>query len=56
MNDNVSFVAGQEVMPNGTVYAATKHAVRTLCEGLWMDVTPYDIRTAVITPGTTAML
>jgi NAD(P)-dependent dehydrogenase (short-subunit alcohol dehydrogenase family) len=36
------------------VYAATKHAVRALSEGLRQGVTPYNVRTTVISPGAVA--
>ncbi len=48
---NVSSVAGHKVIPPGTVYCATKHAVRAITEGLRAEVTPYNIRTTVISPG-----
>lgn len=48
---NVSSVAGQKVRAGGVVYAATKHAVRVISEGLRMEVKPYNIRTTVISPG-----
>jgi NADP-dependent 3-hydroxy acid dehydrogenase YdfG len=48
---NVSSVAGHKVGPGFAVYAATKHAVRALSEGLRQEVKPYDIRTTVISPG-----
>jgi NADP-dependent 3-hydroxy acid dehydrogenase YdfG len=51
---NVSSVAGHKVGPGFTVYAATKHAVRALSEGLRQEVKPYDIRTTVISPGAVA--
>src|SRR4028118_328280 len=41
---NVSSVAGHKVGPTFAVYSATKHAVRTLSEGLRMEVKPYNIR------------
>lgn len=47
----VSSVAGHKVRPPGTVYTATKHAVRVISEGLQMVVKPYNIRTTVISPG-----
>ena len=43
--------AGHKVRPGGAVYAATKHAVRVISEGLRQEVKPYDIRTTVISPG-----
>ena len=48
---NVSSVAGHKVGPGGAVYAATKHAVRVISEGLRQEVKPYNIRTTVISPG-----
>jgi NADP-dependent 3-hydroxy acid dehydrogenase YdfG len=48
---NVSSVAGHKVRTGGAVYAATKHAVRVISEGLRQEVKPYDIRTTVISPG-----
>jgi NADP-dependent 3-hydroxy acid dehydrogenase YdfG len=48
---NVSSVAGHKVIPPGTVYCATKHAVRAITEGLRSEVTSYNIRTTVISPG-----
>ena len=51
---NVSSVAGHLVRPGTAVYAATKHAVRALSEGLRQEVKPYNIRTTVISPGAVA--
>jgi NADP-dependent 3-hydroxy acid dehydrogenase YdfG len=51
---NVSSVAGHKVGPGGAVYAATKHAVLALSEGLRQEVKPYNIRTTVISPGAVA--
>lgn len=51
---NVSSVAGHKVGPGFAVYAATKHAVRALSEGLRQEATPYNIRTTVISPGAVA--
>src|ERR1043165_1394894 len=48
---NVSSVAGHKVTPSGTVYCATKHAVRVISEGLRQEVKPYNIRTTIISPG-----
>ena len=48
---NVSSIAGHKVRPGNAVYAATKHAVRVISEGLRMEVKPYNIRTTVISPG-----
>jgi NADP-dependent 3-hydroxy acid dehydrogenase YdfG len=51
---SVSSVAGHKVGPGSSVYAATKHAVRALSEGLRQEVKPYNIRTTVISPGAVA--
>ncbi|KVT95941.1 oxidoreductase [Burkholderia ubonensis] len=51
---NVSSVAGHKVGPGGTVYAATKHAVRVISEGLRQEVKPHNIRTTIISPGAVA--
>ncbi|MEN3112761.1 SDR family oxidoreductase [Uliginosibacterium paludis] len=51
---NVSSVAGHKVGPSGAVYAATKHAVRALSEGLRQEVKPWNIRSTIISPGAVA--
>jgi NADP-dependent 3-hydroxy acid dehydrogenase YdfG len=51
---NVSSVAGHKVRPGSTVYAATKHAVRVISEGLRQEVTAYNIRSTIISPGAVA--
>lgn len=51
---SVSSVAGHKVRAGGAVYAATKHAVLALSEGLRQEVKPYNIRTTVISPGAVA--
>jgi NADP-dependent 3-hydroxy acid dehydrogenase YdfG len=51
---NVSSVAGHKVRAGAAVYAATKHAVLALTEGLRLEVKPYNIRTTVISPGAVA--
>ncbi|MGO8908819.1 MAG: SDR family oxidoreductase [Bradyrhizobium sp.] len=51
---NVSSVAGHLVRPGTAVYAATKHAVRVISEGLRQEVKPYNIRSTIISPGAVA--
>lgn len=51
---NVSSMAGHKVGPGWVVYAATKHAVRVISEGLRMEVKPHNLRTTVICPGAVA--
>ena len=48
---NVASDAGHKVHPTEAVYAATKHAVRALSEGLRQEVKPYGLRTTIISPG-----
>jgi NADP-dependent 3-hydroxy acid dehydrogenase YdfG len=42
------------VRPGSAVYAATKHAVRVISEGLRQEVKPYNIRSTIISPGAVA--
>jgi NADP-dependent 3-hydroxy acid dehydrogenase YdfG len=51
---NVSSVAGHKIRPGSAVYAATKHAVRVISEGLRQELKPHNIRTTVISPGAVA--
>jgi NADP-dependent 3-hydroxy acid dehydrogenase YdfG len=51
---NVSSVAGHKVSPGGAVYSATKYGVRVISEALRQEVTPYNTRTTVISPGAVA--
>ena len=49
---NIASVFGIKVFaPGGTVYCATKAAVRTLTEGLRMEIHADKIRTTIIDPG-----
>jgi Short-chain alcohol dehydrogenase of unknown specificity len=48
---NVSSDAGHDVHAGSAVYAATKHAVRALSDGLRQEATPYGLRTTIISPG-----
>jgi NADP-dependent 3-hydroxy acid dehydrogenase YdfG len=49
---NVSSVAGRRPFPGGTVYAATKFAVRCISAGLRLELSPTDkIRVTDIAPG-----
>ena len=52
---NMASVLGIKVLaPGGTVYSATKAAVRTLTEGLRLEVHAHKIRTTMISPGAVA--
>ncbi len=48
---NIGSISGKKVYPNGSVYCATKHAVRALSEGMRMDLLPFGIRVTEICPG-----
>jgi len=48
---NMGSMAGKTVYPNGSVYCATKHAVKALNTGMRMDLLPYGIRVTEICPG-----
>jgi NADP-dependent 3-hydroxy acid dehydrogenase YdfG len=44
-------VAGQEVYPGGTVYCATKHAVRAIYRGARLDAAGTGVRFTTVDPG-----
>ena len=48
---NLGSVAGRWVYPNGSVYCATKHAVKAISEGLRSDLVGQNIRVTNIEPG-----
>jgi NADP-dependent 3-hydroxy acid dehydrogenase YdfG len=48
---NLGSVAGKWVYPNGSVYCASKHAVRAISEGLRIDLNGTNIRVTDIEPG-----
>ncbi|MFY0760895.1 SDR family oxidoreductase [Metabacillus dongyingensis] len=51
---NVSSVAGHLIGPAGSVYSATKFAVRAITEGLRKEEYANNIRTTIISPGAIA--
>jgi NADP-dependent 3-hydroxy acid dehydrogenase YdfG len=52
---NIASVLGFKVFaPGGTVYSATKFAVRAITEGLRIELKPHNIRTTMISPGVVA--
>lgn len=52
---NISSVAGRMVFPAGSVYCATKYAVRAFSEGLRLELSPKEgIRVTSIEPGVVA--
>lgn len=48
---NIGSTAGRWVYPGGTVYCASKHAVRALNEGLKMDLHGTKVRVSSVDPG-----
>lgn len=48
---NTASVAAHLLFPASSVYSATKFAVRALTDGLRQEMTPYNIRTTLISPG-----
>lgn len=48
---NIGSVAGDAAYPNGSVYCATKAAVKTLSDGLRMDLAHTPLRVTNIKPG-----
>ncbi|MEL6494183.1 MAG: SDR family oxidoreductase [Cyanobacteria bacterium J06623_7] len=49
---NIGSIAGHEAYPNGNVYCATKAAVRTLSQGIKMDLLGTSVRVSCVDPGT----
>lgn len=48
---NIGSLAGRENYPGGSVYSATKHAVRSLTASLKMDLQGTNIRVSSVDPG-----
>jgi len=48
---NLSSVVGWLTFAYVAAYAASKHAVEALSEGLWYELAPFGVRVAVIEPG-----
>lgn len=48
---NIGSIAGRYVYPNGTVYCATKFAVRALTQGMMMELVDTPIRVSTVDPG-----
>jgi 3-hydroxy acid dehydrogenase/malonic semialdehyde reductase len=48
---NIGSTAGHEVYPNGNIYAATKFAVKALCQSTRLDVLDKRIKVTGIDPG-----
>lgn len=48
---NIGSIAGKEVYPMGNVYAASKHAVDALNQGMRLDLHAHGIRVGAVNPG-----
>jgi len=48
---HIGSVAGRQVYPGGSVYCATKHAVRAITDGLRIDLLGSGVRVCSIDPG-----
>jgi NAD(P)-dependent dehydrogenase (short-subunit alcohol dehydrogenase family) len=48
---NLSSILGWVTLPYAAAYAASKHAVESLSEGLWFELAPFGVRVAVVEPG-----
>lgn len=48
---NMSSIAGRKIYPDHTVYCGTKYFVHAVSESLRSQLSPYDVRVIVISPG-----
>lgn len=48
---NIGSIAGYEAYPGGSVYCATKHAVKAITQSAKMDLTGTNIRVSSVSPG-----
>ncbi len=48
---NIGSIAGRMAYPNGNVYCATKSAIKTLTEGMRLDLVDYGIKVSLVAPG-----
>lgn len=48
---NIGSIAGHQAYPGGSVYCATKHAVRAITESLRMETLEHNIRVSTVDPG-----
>ena len=44
-------ISGQITFPLSGIYCASKHAVESYCESLWMELTPLQIKQYIVEPG-----
>jgi 3-oxoacyl-[acyl-carrier protein] reductase len=51
---NISSLAGKNSFKGGTMYSATKHAVQGFTKSLMLELREYNIRVALVCPGTVA--
>lgn len=48
---NLSSMQGWVTVAYSAAYAASKHAIESLSEGLWYELAPFGVRVAVVEPG-----
>lgn len=48
---NIGSIAGHQAYPGGSVYCATKHAVRAITEALRIETLEHNIRVSTVDPG-----
>ena len=48
---NIGSIAGHQAYPGGSVYCATKHAVRAITESLRMETLEHNIKVSTVDPG-----
>lgn len=48
---NIGSIAGHQAYPGGSVYCATKHAVRAITESLRIEMLEHNIKVSTIDPG-----
>lgn len=48
---NIGSIAGHQTYPGGSVYCATKHAVRAITESLRMEMLEHNVKVSTIDPG-----
>lgn len=48
---NIGSIAGHQAYPGGSVYCATKHAVRAVTESLRMEMLEHNVKVSTIDPG-----
>ena len=50
----VGFCAARLACPDNAAYVASKHGLRGLAEGVWLDVRAQDVKVSTVSPGLVA--